>query len=105
MDVMALLHKTLLFAMGTWDVKDRLNCKWNISGVVKHEFIRNLRVCKLLKESLILIRSNFSFLSIPDGTKRIHSLAIQFNGIADELGEFLNDFLYHDVLTKLTRLW
>ena len=69
---------------------------------MQHILVGNLRVCQLLKESLILIQSDISFLSVPDSAKGIDCLPVKLDWIADELRELFDDFLNHDVLTEFS---
>ena len=105
MDCSRFWWETLLLTVRAGNVHDSLNCERNISRVVEHVFVGYLRVGNLLEEADIFVYSHVSLLSIPDGTKGVHSLAIDFNRVADELRELLHYLLHHDFLTVFSSSW
>jgi hypothetical protein len=50
-------------------------------------------ICYLLKESLVLVSSDLTLFSEPDGLQVVEDLAVQLYWVADELRELLNYLL------------
>ena len=89
-----LLRHLHLFIVVVWNIKDRLDSKWDIGTVMKLIFVWNLGVGKMFIELLVFILSYFSFVAEPDSLQIVDNLAVQFNGVFVENRVLANDFFY-----------
>ena len=72
---------------------------------MKHVFVRDLRVSKTFKEPFVFVNRDITFLSVPDGSKRIDGLPIKPDWISNKLRELLANFFNDWLLTELTTFW
>jgi hypothetical protein len=70
--------------MCSWDIEEGLDCQGDICGVVKTILVRDFGVSQVLEEALVLILSDFTLVTIPDGLKGIDQLTIQLDRICYE---------------------
>ena len=87
-----------------WNIQESFDCKWDISRVVKLEFVRNLGVCQLLIEPFIFVFCYLPLLPVPDSLQTVNLMSIQSDGVADKLGKLLNDLLYFILLREFSAI-
>ena len=96
-----LLLQASLLSMCRGYVKNSLDGKGHVRRVVEHVLVGDLGVCEGLVEALVLVNRDFAFLSGPNRSEGAHSLAIDLDGIADELRELLYNFFDDHFLAEL----
>ena len=72
---------------------------------MKFELIGDLGVCKMLIESLILILSYLSLISVPHCLQVVDKLSIQLNGVVNEQGVLEKDLFNLSLTGELSRFW
>jgi len=93
------------FVVVAGHIQKSLNRQRNICRVVKLELKGDFSVGDLLIKAFILVVCDFTFFSVPDGLEAIELLAIQTNGVADELAELRDHLLHFLLLAELPAVW
>ena len=68
------------------------------------ELVGDLGVCKVLKEPLILVLSDLTLVTVPDGLQRVDQLAIQLDRVGNEQRVLFENLLDLCLSAKLAGL-